>query len=254
MFWSGCGSDDPVATDSGVAVDAGTDSGSAMDAATDSGSAVDAATDSGSAVDAATDSGSAVDARTDSGVAVDARTDSGSAMDAATDSDSAVDAGTDSGPAADAATDGGDADACATADGGCVTLPSTCAAPTIVPGDGYRYELVDITLAGANINLDTGAGCVGVGGDGTLNSDLVFEVDLLAGESLTVTESGALDVVMHVIGSTCEDAAACLASRDSGDTVTYTAGAAQTVHVVVDSWGASPSSVDVDLLFTITGP
>ena len=132
----------------------------------------------------------------------------------------------------------------------------SCLDAIVVTGDGFTYTNVDISTLGANVNLEPGTNCVGVQNDGSLNTEAVFEVALLAGETLWVGDSGGADLVMSIIGSTCADAVTCLDSSDFPDEASYTALADETVYVVADAYyeDLSVRASDVDLLFTITAP
>lgn len=137
-------------------------------------------------------------------------------------------------------------------------LLGSCVAPIAVPGDGFVFQAPGgIDSYGDDLDFED-ASCATDNSDPSGKPDVVFSVDLLAGETLHVADSGASDVLMHVITGACASATPCAASFDGiGDTeitpgLTYTSASAQTVLVVIDSWNASSATASVDLLFEIS--
>jgi cysteine-rich repeat protein len=125
----------------------------------------------------------------------------------------------------------------------CTESPS-CANPVTVTGD--------FSFTGSNLsqfpNSHTfgGSGCQG---GTTARPDVTFEVQLEAGDVLTVTEHGLLDALIHLQTGTCGATTACTSSTDSDTTgVTYTATTAQSVYVFLEPYGATSTSA-YDLRF-----
>jgi len=111
-----------------------------------------------------------------------------------------------------------------------------------ISGPDWSPVRDDHTLNGAGCTTrDSGQG------------ELVFQVDLAAGQTVRARESGGLDSVISLLNGTCGDATACLVSSDSAEStgVTHTASADQTVFVVVESYSASTTSsfdIEIDIL------
>jgi|GEM_PF-6309503 len=87
----------------------------------------------------------------------------------------------------------------------------------------------------------------------TGTSDVVFQVVLLDGETLSVAEYGGADTVVDLQVGTCGEGLACVASQDEPDSgvQTYTATGAETVYIVVEPYSATPTATDVALRIAI---
>lgn len=130
----------------------------------------------------------------------------------------------------------------------CTEFPS-CASPIVVTDD--------FTFAGANIygfpdNHDfTGSSCSGASSsNASTRPDVAFEVQLAAGDSVTVTEQGNVDALIHLQTGVCGATTNCTSSTDSDTTgVTYTASTAESVYVFLEPWSASSTLSAYDLRF-----
>ncbi len=135
-------------------------------------------------------------------------------------------------------------------------LLGSCGLP-IVAGNGFVFQAAALTTYGDDLDFED-ATCAADNSDMSGKADLVFSVDLLAGDTLHVTDSGASDILMHVITGACDSATPCAASFDGINSaevspgLTYTSTTAQTVLVVVDSYSIADSALDVDLLFEVS--
>ncbi len=157
------------------------------------------------------------------------------------------------------------------ANGACLSATSTACTNTDVcvadgtpaceaNGDGEacasaRVVVADETISGADFGADytseqtySDASCVA---GGAANPEAVFAVNLNAHQTMTVTEGGALDVVIG-IQDTCGDASVCAAST-SAETLTYTTDVAKTVYVYVAAAGAANAAYSIAFAFTQCG-
>jgi cysteine-rich repeat protein len=86
---------------------------------------------------------------------------------------------------------------------------------------------------------------------------MIFSIDLTAGQFLRVTEFGTLDVLIHILGTTC-GATACNASVDGGETgpgALYQAPTTGTYYVAVESFSGTPSAASTyDVRFEVITP
>lgn len=135
-------------------------------------------------------------------------------------------------------------------------LTGSCATPIVVPGSGFMWQAPNLDPYGDDL-ANTDATCKQPESGGT-NPDVVFQVALQAGDTLHVTDSGAADVLFHVLTGACDSATPCAASFDGGQSaevnpgLVYKSTTAQSVYVVIDSWTSMPPATDnVDLLFEI---
>lgn len=165
----------------------------------------------------------------------------------------------------DAGTSAGDgcSDVCVVEEGwACSGEPSvcirigTCSDPIVVTGTGFTWSATRLDPYGDDLS-NQDASCA-AGSGSSAKPDAVFEVDLAAGETLHVEESGDANVLMHVLSGACDSATACAASFD-GDAMSeitpglnYTAPTDQTVFVVIDTYAGSVAGDDVALGFTIS--
>jgi len=137
----------------------------------------------------------------------------------------------------------------------CTPVPGQDCTDAIVASDGFTFTGSNIANWGDDLDFPT-APCTDVGGAGFDSPEIVFSVDLLAGQLLQVREFGTLDVVMHILGGTCADGALCAASTDFNETTTgvqFTAPADGTYFVVVESFSATPSSASTfDIRFSVS--
>ena len=128
--------------------------------------------------------------------------------------------------------------------------PADCTAP-IVAGDNFNYVGNNIANFG-HAYFYSGAGCVNP--TGTLpRPEIVFSVDLMAGQRLTVTEHGTLDTMLHLQTGSC-GGTTCQASTTTDLTgISYTATSTETVYVVMEADSHTPSAASTfDVRFDIT--
>jgi cysteine-rich repeat protein len=133
-------------------------------------------------------------------------------------------------------------------------LAGSCNAP-IVASDGFVFQS-DPNAYGDDLNL-TDMSCEPVSSTMGNKPDVVFEIDLVAGQVLQVAESGTVDVVMHVTQD-CDSTATCDASFDGltsaseiNPGLVFTAPMTGTYFVVVDSWTYMAGQT-FDLLFSVS--
>lgn len=83
--------------------------------------------------------------------------------------------------------------------------------------------------------------------------DVVFQVDLLDGETLYVAEYGGADTVVNLQVGTCGEGLACVSSQDDPDSGAqmYTASGAETVYITVEPYFETPTATDVALTIAI---
>lgn len=133
----------------------------------------------------------------------------------------------------------------------------SCAAAFIVQDD--------IALTGTDIRADftpvesfDGSGCAVTSDVGT-PPEAVFAVELLAGQTVYLSEHGGVDAVLGIL-PTCDGGTECLAAegRLGGEEngISYTATADETVFAYVSAFedfsGAGPFTTDYDIRFAIT--
>jgi len=84
-------------------------------------------------------------------------------------------------------------------------------------------------------------------------SDIVFQVDLLDGETVDVAEFGGADTVINFQVGTCGQGLACVSNQDDPDTApqSYTATGAQTVYITMESYFDMPDPTDVSITISI---
>ncbi len=124
--------------------------------------------------------------------------------------------------------------------------------------------LDDVNLVGTDITADftdveafTGEGCSAT--TSTAGVDAVFSVPLLAGQTVSISEHGEVDIVLGIT-PTCEGAAACYAGVDgfSGPVeeagISYTATEDETVSLYASAFFATPAKdeIDYDIRIAIT--
>ncbi|MDX9720543.1 MAG: DUF4215 domain-containing protein [Myxococcota bacterium] len=140
----------------------------------------------------------------------------------------------------------------------CFGSPSTCVpgstqacGSTIVvttdalqlTGDNWSAAFSDEFLLEASCTERTGS------------AEAKFEIPLLAGQILKISEHGSLDSVISLLEGTCDDTTACLVSSDSAETtgVTYTATADITIFAIVEAW-SSTSTSPFDIRISVRTP
>lgn len=135
-------------------------------------------------------------------------------------------------------------------------LAGSCMTPIVVTGDGFVFAPADIALFGDDL-LFTDASCLDPSSNMNAKPDIVFSVDLAAGDTLQVSESGTLDALFHV-SSTCDNAAVCVESYDGelpdeeiDPGLVFQATTAGTYFVTIDSWTFDAGDT-TDLLFNIS--
>lgn len=133
----------------------------------------------------------------------------------------------------------------------------SCAALFVVQND-TTVTGTDFTADFTNVESFDGTSCA-VGIDTGLSPEAVFAVDLLAGETVHLSEQGGLDAILGIL-PTCDGATECLAAEDAFGAeaagISYTATANETVFAYVSAFddfsGEPPFTVDYDIQFTIT--
>jgi hypothetical protein len=141
----------------------------------------------------------------------------------------------------------------------CVDIPTggdTCADPIVITALPYTKDGSDFTADYTDTQaFEDGANC-----DGTLTgaADAIFILDLNAGETINVYETGGLDTVLHIMDTCDATSGTCLASgdlsTDESDGIYYTAMGAETVYIIVESWSGSPSTVDYSIHVDLVPP
>lgn len=108
---------------------------------------------------------------------------------------------------------------------------------------------VNLTNAGTYYNdysLPTTGSCTGYS---TPGPDALYKIDLAAGEQLIVAETGTCDLAVWIATDCGNLLGSCVAGADAGttgtETVSYTAAAAGTYYVVIDSYNATGCPVTV---------
>ncbi len=135
-------------------------------------------------------------------------------------------------------------------------LSGSCADPIIVTGSGFVFAVADQAPYGDDLDFEDPT-CATDSSAASGKPDIVFSVDLNAGQTLHVAESGDADVLMHVITGSCASATPCAASFDGFGSSEITPGLVyaspidQTVLVVVDNYDTLATGDNLDLLFEI---
>lgn len=142
---------------------------------------------------------------------------------------------------------------------GCTGAPSTC---TLLPAGDACSKAIPITasatiqgtFSGFSNQYDpTSTGCTTYTEKGP---DIAYSIALMAGQKLsaTLTPGAQEDVALYVV-TDCAQLSSCVAASDSGfdgdpESLMYTATAAQTVYLIVDSYEpttSGPYSLNVTL-------
>ena len=121
--------------------------------------------------------------------------------------------------------------------------PGSCAVPVVVDSTTF-------TLSGADFTADYGDTHHFVCGNTQAgSSDVVMQVDLLAGETVVLSEHGGSDVVLFILGATCGDTAECIDNTDFGeeDGLSYTAMEDGPLYLAVSLWSSDPFTVDYEI-------
>jgi cysteine-rich repeat protein len=142
---------------------------------------------------------------------------------------------------------------CAGAPSSCSLLPGAGCTLPIAASDGFAFTGSNIAQFGDLLDL-TSPTCADVAGSPNRSPEIVFAIDLLAGQTLEITEHGTLDTVIQVLGTAC-GASSCLANRSDPDTTgaSFVAPSTGTYYVAVESYAQSPSPSDTfDVRFAIT--
>ncbi|MEJ7733269.1 MAG: hypothetical protein WKG00_29255, partial [Polyangiaceae bacterium] len=141
---------------------------------------------------------------------------------------------------------------CSGAPSVCIPNPAASCADPIVVSDGFNFAASDITAYGDDYNTFPPASCTN---DGAGRSELVFRADLVAGETVNVSDFGAADLRLRILdGGMCGGATTCAASIDGPENtpgLSYTAAVAGPVYIVVETSSTTPFSKDIDLDFEI---
>src|SRR5690606_26814678 len=95
------------------------------------------------------------------------------------------------------------------------TIGDSCMDPFLLQGD--------VVLSGTNFTADytnvesfTGTGCSSTSSVSNTQVEAVFAADLVAGETVTMSEHGGIDVVMGILPA-CDGGAACYDGLDFGE-------------------------------------
>lgn len=134
----------------------------------------------------------------------------------------------------------------------CSLIPGISCLLPITASNGFVFSGSDIAAYGDDLDFP-GATCQDVQGATYDSPEIVFAIDLLAGEALNVRNLGTLDTVMQVI-STCASQQPCDAKWDVPDTtgVKFVAPADGTYYVIVESWENTPmTSSSYELHFDV---
>ncbi|MFO0612902.1 MAG: DUF4215 domain-containing protein [Polyangiaceae bacterium] len=152
----------------------------------------------------------------------------------------------------------------------CMGTPSMCmigqgqtCMNAIVASNGFNFVGSNIAAYGDDLNFTAGS-CTDVSGTPNASPEIVFQIDLVAGDKLNVKNFGTLDVVWQLIQPCGAGAQACLATYDStpgagnGEQTTglnYNVTTAGTYYVAVESYFPTPmASSTYDLRFVVTHP
>ncbi len=116
----------------------------------------------------------------------------------------------------------------------------TCSNPEIVSVFPFNVTGTNITADFSNDHNFTYA----AGGCGTANgSEGVFAVNLTAGQTIKLDETGALDSVIRVLGTCTTTTPTCLLSSDTPETnLFFTAPTTGTYYVILEAWSSTTTS------------
>ncbi len=135
-------------------------------------------------------------------------------------------------------------------DASCIELPATgaCETPIVVADTHALYAGTDFMVDFGNDHHFVGTDCESA--DPT--SDAVFAVDLVAGQTLRVRETGDLDAVLS-LQRVCGDSEACEFSEDAyeDEGYDYSATADERVYVIVETFEPVPRSLDYEIRIDI---
>lgn len=152
----------------------------------------------------------------------------------------------------------------------CMGTPSVCmpAGPGVscsiplVATNGYSLVGSNIAQYGDDLTFTNTTSCQGVSTTPGTHPDIVFQIDLTAGQKLTVKNFGTLDMTWDLVQPCAAGATTCLAKFDgfpgagSSEQTTglvYTATATGTHFVVVESYTSNPLSTSTyDIRFAVT--
>jgi cysteine-rich repeat protein len=124
----------------------------------------------------------------------------------------------------------------------------TCAAPFLVTSTPFELSGPDLSVYGDEGDFGLGGGCLTAIGD-QLGPDVVFGVELLAGERVYVSEQGTALVVMHVLEpGTCSAGAICAESADINESsgTSYLATTSGPVYLAVELESAGDFSIHIE--------
>lgn len=123
-----------------------------------------------------------------------------------------------------------------------------CADPIVVSTLPYMISGVDFMTDFTNDQTFTDDSCE----ERTDSPEAIFQVAMLTGEVLRISEFGGLNVDVHA-QTTCGDAEACvLSSTYPEDGLTYTAEADGDVYVIIEAYDGTSSTTDYDILLEIS--
>ena len=141
----------------------------------------------------------------------------------------------------------------------CTGNPSSCGLTGDSCGAAFDVDSsTGLTLVGTDFNAEfsdqeyfDGTGCVATSTFGA-PAEVVFSVDLTAGQSVNLSEHTATDFVLSILKG-CGPAVACESSVDFGETVgaTYVASTNETVFLVVESYSGGVSVRPYDIRITV---
>jgi cysteine-rich repeat protein len=144
---------------------------------------------------------------------------------------------------------------CAVEDGAaCSGEPSvcengTCAAPFLVTSTPFELNGSDFVIYGDEGNFASGAGCIPALGS-AVGPDVVFQVDLLAGDTVRISEHGTATVVLHVLEPpSCWAGTVCTASADipEEEGTSYTATVPGPVYLAVELEEPGDFSIQIEI-------
>lgn len=127
----------------------------------------------------------------------------------------------------------------------------SCADPIVVDEPHYALAGLDFTADFTDDQILSGSGCERRAG----TMDAVFSAHLDAGQTLRVRETSDLDAVLS-LQIRCGNAETCVFSEDSGEATghDYTATAAGTVYVIIETWDAIPRILEYEIRLDIVEP
>lgn len=140
----------------------------------------------------------------------------------------------------------------------CVDTPpnATCADPIVVTGAGLRLTGNDLPSFVDNESYNAGATCIDASTTPPNGYDMVFRVDMVAGQTVTAREmNDSLDLLIHILDpGMCGAGTACEESIDFGESTgaSYTAAAAESVYIVVESYGNPSATTAFDVRIELT--